>query len=75
MRDERRKDGGRSEAGRREVGGRSEEFQLNWHLKGIQNPEFWSAGLRNLEFRSYLSEKIIKGFQIYFLIFALQKYK
>jgi hypothetical protein len=53
------KDGDRSEAGRREVGGRSEEFHLNGHSRGMQNPKFRRVDLRILEFKSYLKKEII----------------
>jgi hypothetical protein len=42
---------GRTEAGRREVGDRSEEFHLNGYSNGMQNPEF----------KLFLSEEIIMG--------------
>jgi hypothetical protein len=61
MRDERRKDEGKIEAGRRQVGGRSEEFHLNGHSNGMQNPKFPRVNVKISEFKSYLYEKIIKN--------------
>jgi hypothetical protein len=58
--DERRKGEGKTEERRREVGDRSEEFHLYRHTIGIESPEFRRADLRNLEFKSYLSKKIIE---------------
>jgi hypothetical protein len=54
-------DKGKTEAGRRQDGGRSEEFHLNGHSEGMQNPEFRRADFKISEFTSYLSKKIIKG--------------
>jgi len=51
-RDDKGKDTGRSEAGRRQVGDRSEEFQSEGQLNGLQNPEFRRADLRKSEFES-----------------------
>jgi hypothetical protein len=61
-REDKGKDTDRSEAGRRQVGDRSGKFHLNWHSKGIKNPKFGRADLKNLEFKSCLSKKIIKRF-------------
>jgi hypothetical protein len=47
--------------GRRQGGGRTEEIHLNGHSKGMHNPEFRRAEIRNLEFKLYLSEKIINS--------------
>jgi hypothetical protein len=60
--DDNEMDTGRMEAGRRQGGGRSEEFYLKGHSKGMQIPKFRRADLRNLVFKSYLSKKIIKGY-------------
>jgi hypothetical protein len=53
---------GKTEAGRREVEGRSEEYHLNGHSEGMQNPEFWRADVKISEFEWYLSKKIITLF-------------
>ena len=51
---------GKTEAGGTEVGDRWEEFYSKGHSNGMQNPKFGRSDSRKLEFKSYLSEKIIR---------------
>ena len=52
LRDDKGKDKGKSEEGRRQVEGRSEKFHLKGQSNGMQNPEFRISDLRKLEFKS-----------------------